>query len=211
VNLPFAPSSDQEFLELLVKARQGDQRALGTLIDRYRPYLMKIAYEQADPDLRAKEGGSDLVQDTYLKAVGGFQLFTGRTANDMRAWLRRILLNRINYRRVYYHADRRSVEAEIPLHALEGNGKHHDNLDADISSPSENVVCAEERQILDTALQALPEMDRDIITLRQKFGCAFGEIARRLSLTKEVAQKRWVRAIQALQEKVKHLNERFPR
>jgi RNA polymerase sigma-70 factor, ECF subfamily len=209
--LPFAPGSDQEFLELLEKARQGDQRALGTLIDRYRPYLMKIAYDAADPDLQAKEGGSDLVQDTYLKAVGGFQLFAGRTADDMRAWLRRILLNRINYRRVYYHADRRSVEVEIPLHAFECNGNRSDNLDADISSPSEHAVRAEERQMLDTALQALPELDRDIITLRQKYGCAFAEIARRLSLTKEVAQKRWVRAIQALEEKVTRLDERFRR
>jgi RNA polymerase sigma-70 factor, ECF subfamily len=209
--LPFAPSSDQEFLELLVKARQGDQRALGTLIDRYRPYLMKIAYEEADPDLQAKEGESDLVQDTYLKAVGAFQLFAGQTADEMRAWLRRILLNRINYRRIYYHADRRSVEAEIPLHALESDDNHKDKLDADISSPSEHAVRAEERQMLDTALQTLPELDRDIITLRQKDGCAFAEIARRLSLTKEVAQKRWMRAIQALEEKVNRLDERFSR
>ena len=138
--LPFAPGSDQEFFDLLVKARQGDQRALGSLIECYRPYLMKIAYEEADPDLRAKEGESDLVQDTYLKAVGGFQLFTGQTAEDMRAWLRRILLNRISYRRSHYYADRRCVDAEIPLHAFEYDENHQDHLDADISTPSEHAV-----------------------------------------------------------------------
>jgi RNA polymerase sigma-70 factor, ECF subfamily len=210
VKLSSSPGSDQEFLELLVKARHGDQRALGILIDFYRPYLLKIAGDETDPDLQAKEGESDLVQDTYLKAVRAFRLFKGHTAEDLRAWLRRILLNRISGRRAHYHADRRSIDAEIPLQALDGQDNRNDDLDANITSPSEHAVREEERQIFEVALQSLPDVDRAIVALRQKDGCAFVEIARRLNMTKEAAQKRWVRAIQALEEKVKHLNERLP-
>ncbi len=210
MELPAAPGSDQEFLDLLEQARQGDQRALGTLIDRYRPYLLKIACAEADTSLQAKEGDSDLVQDAYVKAVGAFPSFTGQTQRDLRAWLRRILLNRILGQRAHYHMDRRSIDAEIPLHTLERRDSGQDHLDADITSPSEHAVRREERDILELALQALPDVDRDIITLRQKDSCAFSEIARRLNLSRDAVQKRWVRALQALEEKVNRLNERLP-
>jgi RNA polymerase sigma-70 factor (ECF subfamily) len=205
--------SDQEFLELLLQARQGDQQALGILIERYRSYLLKIAGDQADANLQSKEGESDLVQDTYLKAVRAFSHFTGQTTKDLRAWLRRILLNRINGRRIHFHADRRSVEAEVPLYALDGNesgDENLDNLDADLSSPSERAVRLEERQLFELALQMLPDSDRAVIALRQKDGCSFEEIAQRFDMTKEAAQKRWARAVQALEVKVKRLHERFP-
>lgn len=207
MTLSSAPSSDQEFLELLVQARQGDQQALGSLIDRYRPYLLKIACNEADTDLQAKEGESDLVQDTYLNAVRAFSLFKGQTPHDLRAWLRRILLNQIIGSHAHYHADKRAIDAEVPLQAVAGN----DGCLAEVSTPSEQLVREEERQMLEMAFQTLPDIERTIIALRQKDGCAFAEIARRLNMTEDAAQKRWVRAIQALEEKVNRLDERFPR
>jgi RNA polymerase sigma-70 factor (ECF subfamily) len=211
VNLPSAPGSDQEFLELLVQARQGDNHALGILINRYRPYLLKIAGDEADTELQAKEGESDLVQDAYLNAVRAFPLFKGQTQHDLRAWLRRILLNQISGSRAHYHADKRAIDAEIPLQTLDGNDSRNDNLAANISTPSEQFVRAEERRLFELALQTLPDIDRAVIAMRQKDGCPFAEIARRLNMTEDTAQKRWVRAIRALEEKVNRLDEHFPR
>src|ERR1019366_5472394 len=88
-------SSDHEFLRLLAQARRGDQEALGDLINRYRSYLLRIAYDEGDTDLQAKDGDSDYVQDACLKAILAFQGFKGQTGHEMRAWLRSILLNQI--------------------------------------------------------------------------------------------------------------------
>jgi RNA polymerase sigma-70 factor, ECF subfamily len=211
VNLPSAPGSDQEFLELLVQARQGDNHALGMLINRYRPYLLKIACDEADTNLQSKEGESDLVQDAYLNAVRAFALFKGQTQHDLRAWLRKILLNQISGSRTHYHADKRAIDAEIPLQAIDGKDSRNDNLQAIISSPSEQLVREEERCQVESALQTLPDIERAIFAMRQKDGCPFAEIARRLNMSEDAAQKRWARAIQALQEKVNRLDEPFPR
>jgi RNA polymerase sigma-70 factor (ECF subfamily) len=172
---------------------------------------MKIAGDEADTELQAKEGESDLVQDTYLNAVRAFPCFKGQTQQELRAWLRQILLSQINGNRAHYHADKRAIGAEIPLQTLDGNDSRNDNLHANIATPSEQLVCAEERDLFEAALQTLPDIERAIIAMRQKDGCAFAEIARRLNMSEDAAQKRWVRALEALEQKVNRLDGPFPR
>ena len=202
-------SSEQEFLELLSQARRGDQDALGQLIQRYRPYLMKIAHDEADASLQGKEGDSDIVQDACTKAYQIFLQFQGCTSSEMRAWLRKILLRRVGDLRDQYFAVKRDVRAEISLQDLATQDSCNDRLEATLSSPSEQVVRQEEREILETALKHLSELDRTIIEMRQKDGRSFADIARQLHLTEDAAQKRWVRAIQTLQEKVRRLDDNF--
>lgn len=198
---PSSSSSDHEFFELLEQARAGNPDALGLLIDRCRPYLLKIAYDEGDSALQSKEGDSDLVQYTCLDAVASFQQFRGRTSQEMLGWLKQILLSRLGDVRDHYGAQKRDIAAEIPLpFGLEEA--------APASSPSEHAVQQEEREEFERALRALPESDRTIIEMRQKHGHAFGEIARLLHLTEPAARKRWARAIQALQDEV---NRRYGR
>lgn len=201
----FPSSSDQEFLELLKRARAGSQEALGELIQRYRPYLMKIARDQGDTNLQAKEGDSDIVQDACTKAYEVFRQFQGATSAEMRAWLRKILLRRLSDLRDEYFALKRNIRAEVSLQDLASKSGHGDHLEGSVSSPSEQVVRQEERDMLETALKRLPELDRAIIEMRQKEGRAFADIARQLNLSEEAAQKRWARAIQTLQESVRRL------
>jgi RNA polymerase sigma-70 factor, ECF subfamily len=199
VKQPSVPDSDQEFLELLMLARKGDHEAMGTLIDRYRPYLLKIAYDEGDTNLQGKEGDSDMVQGAYVYAIRAFHMFKGQTAQDLKGWLRKILLNQIHGVRDHYHADKRDVSAEIPLGS---DSRINDELLPKEDTPSEQLVQREEHQLLERALQSLSELDRAIISMRQKDGFSFVEIARRLKLTEEAVRKRWARAIEVLEEKV---------
>ena len=198
--------SDQEFIDLLELARKGDPDALGHLIDRCRPYLLKIAHEEGDADLQAKVGDSDMVQYTCLDAVRAFPQFRGRSSAEMLGWLRQILRYRINGIRDQFKADKRDLSAEISLQ-IDTDDSRNDNLQASTSSPSEQAVHQEERDLVERALRGLSELDRAIIEMRQKDGQAFAEIARQLHLTEEAAQKRWVRAIQTLKEKVRRPND----
>ena len=198
----FPGSSDQEFLELLEKAQLGESDALGVLIDRYRPYLMKIAYEEGDTNLQAKEGDSDVVQDTCVKALHVFDQFKGRTSYEMRGWLRRILLTQLGVARARYQSDKRDIQAEVPLHAAGIGDSANDKLIEPCPTPSERAIDREEHALLERALAALSELDRAIIELRQKDGRAFTEIAKQLNLTEKAVHMRWARALQTLQEKV---------
>jgi RNA polymerase sigma-70 factor (ECF subfamily) len=203
ISLP--SSSDQEFVELLAKARRGDADAIGELINRYRPYLLKIASDEADADLRAKDGDSDVVQDACTQAFKVFGKFAGRTGEEMRAWLRCILLRQLGDVRDRYRSHKRDIRAEVPLQDMVNQDSGNGQLAASISTPSEQVVHQEERDLVETALAALDPEDREIIKLRQKDGQPFADIARKLRISEDAAEKRWWRAIQNLREKVRRL------
>lgn len=199
-------SSEHEFYRLLEQARSGDARALGLLIDRYRRYLLKIAFEEGDTDLQAKAGDSDLVQNTCLQAIRGFPGFHGHTSDDLRAWLRQILLNQLGDFKDQFHTRKRDIGEEVSLQALAGESGHLDGaLPDDASSPSAQIVRREEADWLDRALLELSELDRRIIEMRQKDGRPFAEIGQILGMSEDAAQKRWVRALHSLQEKVHRL------
>jgi RNA polymerase sigma-70 factor (ECF subfamily) len=201
-------SSDQEFLDLLTRARRGDQHALGQLINRYRQFLLRIAYDEADTDLQGRDGDSDYVQEAYVQAIHAFHRFNGASSQEMRAWLRTILLNQISDARKRSRAQKRNIRAEVPLQKIDGGDSRNENLILDQASPSEQVVLQEERAALEAALAQLSEQDRVIFELRQKDDCTFSEIARQLNMTEEAAQKRWARALNTLKEKVSRLDGR---
>src|SRR6516164_9512157 len=81
----------------LAEARAGDRHALGQALEACRRYLLLVAERQLDPYLRAKGGASDLVQETFLEAQCVFRAFAGTSEAELRAWLRRLLLNNLGH------------------------------------------------------------------------------------------------------------------
>ena len=62
-----------EFAGWLIAARAGSSEALGRALEACRRYLLLVAEQDLDPDLRAKGGASDLVQQTFLEAQQGIR------------------------------------------------------------------------------------------------------------------------------------------
>src|SRR5262245_66692989 len=86
------PSRGGSLEQLLQAARAGSTEALGRVFEGCRHYLLLVANEGLESDLRAKAGASDLVQDTFLEAQQAFIRFQGTSERDLLAWLRQILL-----------------------------------------------------------------------------------------------------------------------
>src|SRR5579863_8278393 len=100
----------------VVEARGGSVAALGQVLELCRHYLLLVANQELDGELRGKEGASDLVQETFLEAHRDFAQFHGATHAELLAWLRRILLNNLsNFRRRYSETDKRQIALELPL------------------------------------------------------------------------------------------------
>ena len=88
------PGAEDMFVEvadLIDRARAGDRGALGTLLDRYRGLLRRLASQGLDPALGRRLDASDLVQQTFLEAAESFERFRGAGEAELTAWLRRIL------------------------------------------------------------------------------------------------------------------------
>src|SRR6266498_925191 len=109
-------------------------------MQKYRPYLLKIAFEEGDTSLQSKAGDSDLVQNTCMQAIRLFRDFQGQTSNEMRAWLRQILVHQLADFRDQYHGGKRNVDAEIPLQTIDNQDSRNDKLKDDATSPSEHAV-----------------------------------------------------------------------
>src|SRR5436190_23358604 len=80
---------------LLLLARQGNEQALGELLEHFRNYLELLARLEIGRRLQMKVDTSDLVQDTFLEAHRNFKAFRGSGEPEFVAWLRSIFAARL--------------------------------------------------------------------------------------------------------------------
>ncbi|HMP58753.1 MAG TPA: sigma-70 family RNA polymerase sigma factor [Gemmatales bacterium] len=196
--------SEEEKLQTdqLAAARTGSAAALGEVLEACRVYLLMVAERELEPGLRPKGGASDVVQQTFLEAQQDFSRFHGTSAAELRAWLRRLLLNNLaNFRRGYTGTAKRALGREIALDArTPDDTPPHDWLEGDIPTPSRQLMADERQQALYAALAQLPEDYREVLLLRYQHEMPFEEIAQRLGRTSNAVRKLWSRAIEKLQE-----------
>src|SRR5690349_4880491 len=76
---------------LIRQARQNQPGAREQLLEHYRRYLKLLARTGIDASLQGKADPSDLVQETFLKAIRHFDSFRGEREGELTAWLRQIL------------------------------------------------------------------------------------------------------------------------
>src|SRR5689334_24673418 len=83
VEMPSHPTAgalqSADFGRLLRDARRGSLKALGQVLEGCRMYLLLVANEEFDLDLKDKLGPSDVVQETFLDAQRDFSQFAGTT------------------------------------------------------------------------------------------------------------------------------------
>ncbi len=177
----------------LPAARAGSPEALGQLLDGCRDYLRLVADRELDPDLRAKGGVSDLVQETMLDAVRDFHQFRGSTEAELLAWLRCLLRNNlVSFTRLFRETGKRQVDREVHL----SSGL----MDAEGLSPSGHAAANEESLAIQQGLARLPDNYRQVLQLRYQEELSFEEIGQRMSLSGNAARKLWLRAVRCLQQ-----------
>jgi RNA polymerase sigma-70 factor, ECF subfamily len=131
----------------------------GRMLERRRQYLLMIANEVIGPELQAKLGPSDLVQDTFLEAQRHLAIFRGKTDVELRAWLRKILECRLsNIRRSYLVREKRAASREVTFNSFQDeSGAGIESLKSRGPSPSNHAVRNEWNAALEQALIRLPE------------------------------------------------------
>jgi RNA polymerase sigma-70 factor (ECF subfamily) len=182
---------------LLVRARQGDEQALGDLLQGYRPYLSLLARLQSDRMLQAKVSDSDLVQETSLAAYRCFAQFRGATEPEITAWLREIMAHVAANIARDFRRQRRDVRLERQLseHLNQSSRALEDALVDSKPSPSELVMRRERAVLLANALDQLPADYREVIVMRELQGIHLVEISARMGRTVNATQKLWARAV----------------
>jgi RNA polymerase sigma-70 factor (ECF subfamily) len=195
-----SPGVDCQAAQLLDRARAGDAKTLGQLLEGYRAYLLVLARVQIGRRLQGKVDASDVVQEAFLGAYRDLPQFRGTSESEFLGWLRKILASLLaNLVRHYQGTQRRDVPLERQLareldqssHALEAN------LQAPQSSPSQEASRREQSGLLAEALGRLPQEWRELLILRHLEGLSFPEVARRLGRSVDSVKKQWPRALAA--------------
>lgn len=193
------PPASKNVAQWIEAARHGSQDALGQVLEYCRSYLLAVANAQLEPDLQAKAGASDLVQDTFVEAQRVFAGFRGQTEEELLSWLRQILLHNLaDFRRSYRASKKRQVQREVSLDTPREDKRLGGLVDQG-SSPSKRARTRERDAALERALEQLPESYRQVIQWRSLERCSFEEIGQRLRCSAGAAQKLWTRAIEKLQ------------
>ena len=169
-------SPDELELErrMVEDASHGDQRAIGSLYDRYVSTLYRFCLSKTGNETDAE----DLTEDIFLKAITSLDKFTwrakgkdGETFSPFRAWLFRIARNQIisMYRK-------RDTRSRVDVHFEEDPVWVPDK-----SAGPEEIT--ERKFLLEqaaAAIEQLPESQRDVVRLRFFGDMSVDEVARSL-------------------------------
>ena len=152
----------------------------------YKKYLLAIANDEVSSDWQAKEGASDLVQETQFKVLKNYNQFRGTTLAELEAWFCTILRNHIHDKRKDCR-DQNVAERKKPP-AISGS----DGIS------SLDIKLQRQREAMDR----LKYEDREILEMRYTEKLSYPEIAKRLGLTEDGARRRHGRAIKRMRKEL---------
>jgi RNA polymerase sigma-70 factor (ECF subfamily) len=138
-----------------------------------------------------------------MDALLEFRNFQGATPEQLRAWLRAILIHKVaNTHRRYKQTAMRNVGREQPLPIPWPGGLPGEGLSGDDSTPAGKAKRREEQARLDQALAQLPEHYREVVVAHLHENRSFAEIGRCLGRTEDAAKQLWLRALQRLEREM---------
>ena len=181
---------------LLARARSGDFAAFEQLVTQYERSIfsatMRILGNRAD--------AQEIVQDTFLSVLQHLEGFEGRST--FRTWLFRIATNHA-LKRLRKRRGLRTTSLDGSCDDESGDPAplpHPQTIAPWKTDPLALASAAETREILDRAMNALPEKYRLVFLLRDVQGLSTQETAEALSLTLSNTKVRLLRARLMLRE-----------
>jgi RNA polymerase sigma-70 factor (ECF subfamily) len=176
---------------LLAAARAGSADALGTLFERYSRRLLAIIRLRLGPSLRAHLESRDVLQETWLKALGHVDGFRGAESASFVAWMARIAANEIRDRADHHGRQRRDAGQEVRNADL-------DAMAARLRSQTSRIALDESVERLERALESLSAEHREVIVLRKLEELSFAEVGERMGRSPDACRQLLARALAAL-------------
>ena len=183
---------------LLAAAHEGLDGAASELFELYRPYLLAVANREIEPALKAKAGGSDLVQETILRAMKRMgEMPHGEP--ELRAWLRTLLVRRVSaLRKRYRHAQKRQVARERRLDEVDLEDYLRSIACPPEHTPGSQAAAKEARERVDNAIRRLSPAHRRVIRWHARDGLSYQQIADRIDRSPDAVRMLWNRAVKEL-------------
>ncbi|MEM7205032.1 MAG: sigma-70 family RNA polymerase sigma factor [Planctomycetota bacterium] len=187
---PVAPGgmrSDDKTRELVARLRQGDQEARNALLVQHLPALVGYVRLYAGAAIRERESVSDLVQSACADALEDLRGFEYQGETQLRHWLARVALHKVQKKHRHYTAQCRDRAREVSEAAFDEIGGLAQQY-ATICPPSRHARARETLAAFEEAFGELPEAYRDAIAMRRILGLSYAEVAGHLGRTEKAVR-----------------------
>jgi RNA polymerase sigma-70 factor (ECF subfamily) len=171
--------------------RAGDRAESARLLHTYTDRIYRVALKI----LRNPQDAEDVLQETFIKAFRNLPNFDGRSS--LATWLYRIATNEALM--ILRKHKRLGPSLDEPQDTLEEAGEPQEVSDW-CCLPEDELMSAEARQVIDAAIEALPESLRTVFVLRDLEGMSTAETGELLNLTETAVKTRLSRARLRLRE-----------
>ena len=201
--------------DLVRHMRAGSEQALAEVFSQFRERLRQIVRFRLDYRLAGRVSDSDVLQETYLAAAKRLPHFCQQEDMPAFLWLRLVAGQQlVDIHRQHLQAEMRDVRKEVSLGG-QGPSPHTSlaiaaRLVGRHCSASEIVSRAESIERLETALNTMDAIDREVIALRHFEELSNVETARVLQIEPPAASKRYIRAMGRLSDLMRTFNECGP-
>ncbi len=175
---------------LMTGVRDGDLDKLGLLFERYKRPLYGFFYGMN----KDQELSEDLVQNTFFRILKYRHLFRGE--GDFKTWMFHIARNVS-----HDHYRKNKIKVKEAVEKWEDRLGHTENR-------ANEMMAADERNLLDLALDRLPEDKREIILLSKYQERKYKEIGELLGCSEGTVKVKVFRALQELKVLYKQLEQR---
>lgn len=167
--------------EVVNRVLAGEVELFEILMRRYNQRLYRVSRIILRDDAEAE----DVMQDAYVRAYEHLHQFAGKAAFS--TWLTRIAIHEALARK-----RRRGRQEE--LDALPANGESMSILKSPGPSPEDGTAASQARELLESAIERLPETYRTIVVMREVEEMSVADTAASLGVTEAVVKTRLHRA-----------------
>jgi RNA polymerase sigma-70 factor (ECF subfamily) len=171
--------------QLIRRILVGDRQAYAQFVDAYGSRVYRLVRRSA----RTETDAEDLTQEIFMDLYQGFRRFRGDSS--LSTWVYRVALNHC-----LKHQERRCPEALT----------YEDALHAEVDPASGPDRCAVQRELADqvqSALEDLGPLHRDVVVLHELHGLTYGECAEALGVPVGTVKSRLSHAFRRLRESLR--------
>jgi RNA polymerase sigma-70 factor, ECF subfamily len=165
--------------ELLRRLRAGDEGAFVTLVERYNGSMLRLALSFVPSRAVAEE----VVQDTWLAVLRGLAGFEGRSS--LRTWMFTILVNRA---RTTGSREQRTIPVAdtgpvVDASRFGPDGAWSAPPELWIEEAENRVEAGKLADLLRSAIDGLPDRQREVVLLRDVEGMSSAEVCSALAIS----------------------------
>lgn len=197
--------------QLVIRIHGGDREAFDLLFMRYYPRIKLLVRMQMLDKLKAQVEPDDVIQEIYMEVYRNFHKFEYSDPDSFFKWVTTVISWKIkDFDKYFFKTAKRQPHETLSLQQKAGDAdttgfELGDGVPASQNTPSQIVMEREGYQLLDKALQKLPENFRQVITYRQIMKLTAAETATEMGMQPNAVNVLFHRAQQKLQSVLREM------